>query len=76
MAWSRISLDIFDILGRNIITLEKSIKAPGRHMKKWNGKDRKGLKMPTGVYFYRLIVQDIISGKKAFEKTEKMMVVK
>jgi len=33
-------------------------------------------KMPTGVYFYRLIVQDIMSGKKAFEKTEKMMVVK
>jgi hypothetical protein len=75
-AWSRVSLDIFDILGRNIMTLEKSIKAPGRHMTQWYGKDSKGLKMSTGVYFYRLIVQDIISGKKAFEKTEKMMVVK
>ncbi len=30
-AWSRVSLDIFDILGRSIMTLEKSIKAPGRH---------------------------------------------
>jgi len=76
IAWSRVSLDIFDILGRNIMTLEKSLKAPGRHMTQWYGKDGKGLKMPTGVYFYRLIVQDIISGKKAFEKTEKMMVVK
>jgi len=76
IAWSRVSLDIFDILGRNIMTLEKSLKAPGRHTTQWYGKDRKGLKMPTGVYFYRLIVQDIISGKKAFEKTEKMMVVK
>jgi len=76
MTWSRVSLDIFDILGRNIMTLEKSLKAPGRHMTQWYGKDSKGLKMPTGVYFYRLIVQDIISGKKAFEKTEKMMVVK
>jgi len=75
-AWSRVSLDIFDILGRNIMTLEKSLKAPGRHMTQWYGKDSKGLKMPTGVYFYRLIVQDIISGRKAFEKTEKMMVVK
>ncbi len=75
-AWSRVSLDIFDILGRSIMTLEKSIKAPGRHTTQWYGKDSKGLKMPSGVYFYRLIVQDIMSGKKAFEKTEKMMVVK
>jgi hypothetical protein len=74
--WSRVSLDIFDILGRSIMTLEKSIKAPGRHTTQWYGKDSKGLKMPSGVYFYRLIVQDIMSGKKAFEKTEKMMVVK
>jgi hypothetical protein len=75
-AWSRVSLDIFDILGRSIMTLEKSIKAPGRHTTQWYGKDSKGLKMPSGVYFYRLIVQDIMSGKKAFEKTEKMMIVK
>jgi len=75
-AWSRVSLDIFDILGRSIMTLEKSIKAPGRHTTQWYGKDSKGLKMPSGVYFYRVIVQDIMSGKKAFEKTEKMMVVK
>jgi hypothetical protein len=75
-AWSRVSLDIFDILGRSIMTLEKSIKAPGRHTTQWYGKDSKGLKMPSGVYFYRLIVQDIMSGKKAFTKTEKMMIVK
>jgi len=75
-AWSRVSLDIFDILGRNIMTLEKSLKAPGRHMTQWYGKDGKGLKMPTGVYFYRLIVQDPIVGKEVFTKTEKMMIVK
>ena len=71
IAWSRVSLDIFDILGRNIMTLEKSIKAPGRHTIQWYGKDSKGLKMPSGVYFYRLIVQDIMSGKKAFERQKK-----
>jgi len=76
IAWSRVSLDIFDILGRNIMTLEKSLKAPGRHTTQWYGKDRKGLKMPTGVYFYRLIVQDPIVGKEVFTKTEKMMIVK
>jgi hypothetical protein len=32
--------------------------------------------MPTGVYFYRLIVQDPIVGKEVFTKTEKMMIVK
>ena len=75
-AWSRITLDVFDILGRNIMTLENGLKAPGRHHVQWFGKDTRGSQMSSGVYFYHLKVQDHITGKETYTHTEKMMIVK
>jgi hypothetical protein len=75
-AWSRATLEVFDIMGRSILTLEKGLKAPGRHKVQWYGKDNKGIKMTSGVYFCRLVVEDHTTGKQAYTHTEKMMIVK
>ena len=75
-AWSIVNLQIFDIMGRKLMTLESSVKAPGHHYTMWNGKNSKGFQMASGVYFYRLTVENAITGKNAYTKVEKMMIIK
>ena len=75
-AWSRATLEVFDIMGRSILTLEKGLKAPGRHKVQWYGKDNKGIKMASGLYFYRLTAYNPSTGNIAYDQTKKMMFVK
>ena len=74
--WSLVRINIYDLLGRNILDLEQRIKPPGHHTFKFHSKDRKGFKLPSGIYFYQLIVNDSMNKKELFSETEKMMIVK
>jgi len=74
--WSKVEIEIYDILGRNINDYKYLMKAPGRHRLKWKGKDKYGKRLSTGIYFYRLKAHDPLSGKLKFIKTNKMMLVK
>ena len=74
--WSWVTLEVFDILGRNVMQLEGGLMAPGKHHVQWFGKDTRGNQMPSGIYFYHIKVKDRLTGKKIFIKTEKMMIVK
>jgi hypothetical protein len=51
---SNVSLAVFDIQGREIITLHEAEKAPGSYEVVWNGLDQSGHAVSTGVYFCRL----------------------
>jgi len=51
---SIVSLDIFNIEGRNIRTLINSKLKSGNHDFIWNGTDNRGNVVSEGVYFYRL----------------------
>ncbi|MCK9280553.1 MAG: T9SS type A sorting domain-containing protein [Melioribacteraceae bacterium] len=53
------SLKIFDILGREIITLVNEIKEAGTHKVTWNG-----IGLASGVYIYKLTTGDYSSIKK------------
>jgi hypothetical protein len=61
---SDVSLDIFDILGRKIETLQSGHQDAGVHSVTWNASDA-----PSGIYFYRL---------KAGERSEtnRMLLIK
>ena len=74
--WSKVEIEIYDILGRNINDYKYLMKAPGRHRLKWKGKNKYGKRLSTGIYFYRLKAHDPLSGKLKFIKTNKMMLVK
>jgi hypothetical protein len=50
-AQSRVSLRIFDILGREIITLINEMQSAGSHTVEWNGINSFGQKVSSGVYF-------------------------
>ena len=67
---SRISLRVFDLLGREVRTLinnEEREKGTGSAV--WDGKDNSGHAVSSGTYFYTLRFGN-------FEKTNKMMVLK
>lgn len=61
---TRVEIKIFDILGKEVITLVNNIESPGRKSIIWNGTDQNGNPVSTGVYFYSLIIGDNSYTKK------------
>lgn len=56
---SQISLEVFNTLGKKITTLDSGIKPAGNHSVIFSGND-----LPSGNYFYRLVVGDWSETKK------------
>jgi hypothetical protein len=48
------TLEVFDITGARVSTLVNQNLGPGRHEVIWDGRDRNGKPVSSGVYFYRL----------------------
>jgi len=63
------SLRIYDVLGREVVTLMHEEIPAGKHAYSWNGKDMYGRMAATGIYFYRLKTT-------GYTKTRKMLLVK
>ena len=51
---SQVSLIIYDLAGRNVKTLFSGEKPRGLHRFRWNADDNRGVRVSSGVYFYRL----------------------
>ncbi|MBD3180165.1 MAG: T9SS type A sorting domain-containing protein [Candidatus Latescibacteria bacterium] len=51
---SRASLSVYDPSGRLVTVLFSGEKGAGSYRIKWDGMDRRGTQVPSGVYFYRL----------------------
>lgn len=51
-----VQLNIYDSLGREISELVNTQQAPGFYRVKWDGRNKYGERMASGVYFYRLLV--------------------
>ncbi|MDP8267524.1 MAG: T9SS type A sorting domain-containing protein, partial [Candidatus Tenebribacter davisii] len=61
---SKVKLEIFNIKGQKVLTLEDGEKIAGHHNIVWNGKDSEGRSVSSGVYFYKLDTEDYSSVKK------------
>jgi len=55
---------IYNIQGELVTTLVSDYKQPGRYDVTWDGKNNRGSKLPSGVYFYTLKIGDVTSSKK------------
>jgi hypothetical protein len=64
---ARVNLEIFNLLGQKVTTLFEGKESVGSYKKVWNAEN-----YPSGIYFYKLKVE----GKKAFEKTKKLILMK
>ncbi len=60
-----VKLAVYNILGREVRTLVSSPMEAGSYQAEWNSTDNIGRKISSGIYFYRLIVDNkVISTKK------------
>jgi hypothetical protein len=50
----RVSLRVYDVVGRKVRTLVEGVVPPGRHQATWTGVDQDGSRVASGVYFVHL----------------------
>jgi hypothetical protein len=48
-----IRVDLFDVTGRRVRSIERTGAAPGEHVLVWDGRDGDGRSLPSGVYLAR-----------------------
>jgi hypothetical protein len=64
-----VDLTIYDIMGQKVRTLFQGFQKIGYHSIEWDGTSEKGVKVASGIYFYR-----IKAGQ--FTQSKKMMITK
>lgn len=62
---TRVTIKIYDTLGKEVRTLVDTIYNPGSHKTTWDGLDNFGHKVSSGVYFYYMESIDFKEVKKA-----------
>ncbi len=49
-----VTLSVFNFIGQRVATLVNEVQRTGEYLVSWNGEDVNGVKVSSGVYFYRL----------------------
>ncbi len=65
----RVSIMVYDLLGREVRRLIDASLEPGYHAVIWDGRDNTGSNVPSGMYFYRL-------ASAGFSDTKKMLLLR
>jgi flagellar hook assembly protein FlgD len=55
---SRVAIKIYDVLGREVITLTDRDYSAGYHSVYWKGLNHHGLHVSSGVYIYRMMLKE------------------
>jgi hypothetical protein len=63
-AATHVDLDIYDLLGRQVVSLVNGEVAAGTKSIEWDGTDSFGNRVASGVYFYRLTAPGIAETRK------------
>ena len=61
---TNVIVKIYDLLGKELITLVNDIKPAGNYSTYWDGKDKFGKTVASGIYLYSLITKEGIIAKK------------
>ncbi|GAF87830.1 unnamed protein product [marine sediment metagenome] len=73
---SRVMLVIYDLLGREVAILVNKPHRPGRYTATWRGRDKDGVPVASGIYFYRIEMRNPSDGGLNFSHTRKMLILK
>ena len=61
---NKVRLDVFNILGQQVKVLFDDYLQPGQHTVVWDGTNQSGEGVATGIYLYRLQVDNESQTKK------------
>jgi hypothetical protein len=61
----KVKITIYSLLGQEVVELVNAVQSPGSYRVSWNGKDRQGIDVPSGVYPIRLMAGNSQIVKKA-----------
>ncbi|MDP4197271.1 MAG: LamG-like jellyroll fold domain-containing protein [Bacteroidota bacterium] len=61
---SFVTVKIYDQIGREVTTLVNEEKPSGSHIVYWNGKDKNGNSVASGIYLYRLSAGNYVETRK------------
>ena len=67
---NRVSIRIFDVVGRSIRTLDSTGLSPGSYLIPWDGRDSSGRAVSNGIYFVRA------SADERDHQTSKVLVIR
>ena len=67
---SEVTITVYDIMGREIVTLLRGVNIPGLHKVHFQPEQ-----FPSGLYFYRMAAKSLKSGK-TFNQVKKAMYIK
>lgn len=61
---SRVTIEVFNLLGQRLQTLVNEVKKAGKYQTQWNGLDEKGRPVGSGIYIYRMEANNYLAMKK------------
>jgi flagellar hook assembly protein FlgD len=71
-----VKLSILNILGQEVKHLVNSVQDAGYRFVEWNSTNDVGNSVASGVYFYRIDIQDIYNNKMFHSEVKKMVLVR
>ncbi|MBI3006324.1 MAG: T9SS type A sorting domain-containing protein [Ignavibacteriales bacterium] len=55
-----VSLKVYSLLGEEVASLAEGVQQAGTHSLRWDGRDKNGVALSSGVYFVRLSARDYV----------------
>ncbi|MBI4552856.1 MAG: T9SS type A sorting domain-containing protein [Candidatus Latescibacteria bacterium] len=72
-----VTIIVYNLLGQAVrMLLNDQPHQAGFYAIEWNGRNETGRQVGTGVYFYRIVVRDAVTGREVFTRVRKMVLVK
>ncbi len=72
---SSVRLVVYNILGQEVAVLTDEVRPAGYHEVVWDGKNKNGTSVSSGVYIFRIVAQEL-SGQGSFMDIKKMVLLK
>lgn len=73
---SDVSLRVYDMLGREVKSLVSGRQSAGRYKVAWDGTDKAGARVATGVYMYQIVATPVSGQGKSFVETKRLILLK